>query len=422
MPIDLTPAAAARPYPKQGPRLVPWLLIWVAFATLGAALVILFWPVSWPAKGFGFWFCAAGIPSLAYLLALSLVRLPFELHWFRAYGDNVVRQEWKDKKQVQAQQPLQVLGIGYCLPVGGQTLASVVAAGQSVQKAQKARKGPSMVVHSRFDEGNVSDLPVAHSFADNEAQEAESRQVATVTLKIGEALVPLAASLTALSQYGPVFAPVVRVLARDEVASLRLQQVRDALAQAGLSQLECRTEPVSDRLMVADAWLDARDRRPLLVVAVEWYEQDPPAGSTEGCVAVLLNAGYYKVPEPVTVLGKLHRPLKGEARALDHLLMNALKWGRTESAAVQQAWISSPDSDHDRAWPTACKAATLERIAQTEAQHRLDRLVGNAGLINAWMSIAAAVESHAQGPQLIVDGNQAAILYVFPSVHDDTDQ
>lgn len=174
--------------------------------------------------------------------------------------------------------------------------------------------------------------------------------------------------------------------------------------------------------MMADAWLDACDRRSLLVVAVEWYEQDPPAGSGEGCVAVLLNAGYYKLPEPVTIVGKLHRPVKGETSALDHLLTNTLKWGCTEPAAVQRAWITGHDASHDAAWLTACQAAELVHITPAEAQCRPARLLGNAGPVNAWLSIVAAIESRAQGPPLILDGRQAAIFYVSPPVHDDSDE
>lgn len=422
MPIDLRPARPACPYPTHRPRWLPWFLIWVLFATLGAAVAILLWPSDWPAKGFGFWLAAAGVPTVVYLVVLCLVRLPFELFWLRAHTGHYLQRERMAKQTATAQQPLQVLGCGYCLPLNGQTLATVIASGKILLKAQAARKGPGMFVHGRFDEDNMSDVPVAESLLDEEARAVDDCKIATATLKIEEALAPLMASLTALSQYGPVFAPAVRVLARHEVAGVRLQQVGDALARAGLSHLECRAVPASDPLIVADAWLDARERRPLLVVAVEWYEQEPRVGSTEGCVAVLLNAGYYKLPEPVAVLGKLHRPVKGQVEALDHLLLNGLLWGHTEPAAVQRAWISSFNSHYDKAWPAACKATALEHIAQAEAQCRLDRLVGDAGPANAWMSIAAAVECHPQGPQLILDGNHAAVLHVFPPAHDDSDQ
>lgn len=203
MPIDLAPAGVATPYPKHGPRLLPWLFIWSLFAGLGAGLAIFLWPANLPAEGFDFWFCVAMAPSLAYLLVLSLARLAFDSHWLRADGANHIRQEWIARKQAEAQRSLQVLGSGHCLPCDGQTLASVVASGRLLLRAQTARKGPGMIVHNRFDEEHEAHMPATESSANEGAREVNGRKVSTVMLKIGEALAPLTPSLTALSQYGP---------------------------------------------------------------------------------------------------------------------------------------------------------------------------------------------------------------------------
>jgi hypothetical protein len=49
--------------------------------------------------------------------------------------------------------------------------------------------------------------------------------------------------------------------------------------------LACEAALDTDGLMLIDTWLDAADKRALLVLAATWHEV-PPAGSTEAAVAV----------------------------------------------------------------------------------------------------------------------------------------
>jgi hypothetical protein len=228
-----------------------------------------------------------------------------------------------------------------------------------------------------------------------------------------------------LSQYEPIHWPQVRVLATTSEAATREQQVRDALRIAGLPPLQCQAVPASDGLLVADAWLDARERRPLLVIAAAWHDASPPTGSTEGCVAVLLGPGHYRLPEGVRVAGTLHRPVAGTLDELEYVFANAVIWGNAEAPTVKRAWISNLSSEHDTTLLAALGAASLSGVAKLEAQRRPDRIVGDAGVANPWLSVAAAIESGLSGPQLIVDGTVAAILYVTPDViptlaHDDS--
>lgn len=54
-----------------------------------------------------------------------------------------------------------------------------------------------------------------------------------------------------------------------------------------------------------------------------------------------------------------------------------------------------------------------------EAQRRSDRIAGDLGDANGWLSIIAAIESGAaDGPQLIIDGLQSAVLRVTPAIND----
>lgn len=426
MPVDLTPAGLARPYPSR-PRLLPWLGIWIASCVFGAAAALLLWPKGAPAQGTRFWFCVLGIPNLVFLFLLGIRQAGFEAQWHLASCWNRARIKWLVAAIKRGQRPLQVLGIGYCLPLGSHDLATVIAADKSLMKAQPARRGSGLPIHNRFDDASMTvvlpdDEGDPWSDAASITPPALPEQVPTVILKIAAALEPLASSLHDLAQYGPAYAPVVRVLVSANDATIREQEVREALRRAGLPAFECATVPAEQGLMVADAWLDSGERRPLLIIAVDWQDRAPPENGTEGCIAVLLNAGFYHLPEAVRVTGFLHRPVEGNTDAFDDLFRMTLLWGRAEASSVTRTWITALGSEHDRALLAAWKAASLEQLAKAESQCRPDRIIGRAAPLDPWLSVAAAMSCGASGPQLIMDRAQAAVLYVTPSTNDNTDQ
>ncbi|CAG9182355.1 hypothetical protein LMG23992_04715 [Cupriavidus laharis] len=429
MPIDLSPAGEASPYPAHGPRFLPWLGIWIVCTVVGAALAVLLWPKGVPAGGGLFWWRAVGIPNGFFLILLGIARVGYEVQWYHAHHRNTHRQQWIDTRVREAQRPLQVLGIGYCLPLQGHgDLASALQTLKPLVEERAPRNGAGLVVHSRFDDESLSVVPLAGTAPAEEAPDApvqpeqETETVSTLVLKMVEALHPLAPSLRALSQYEQTHAPAVRVLARPELTTVRLAQAQEALRRVGLPFLDCQALPASEALTLADTWLDLREWRPLLVLAAEWHEATPPVNSAEGCVAVLLNPGCFQLPESVQALGVLHRPLAGDTGALSALLANAIQWGKTEPAAVQRAWITGLDSGQDMGLLAALKAASLPHLGEMDKQCRPDRIIGDAGVINPWLSVAAAITSRETGSHLILDRDQVAVLHVFPPPHDESEQ
>lgn len=424
MPVDLSAGGSPRPYPAHGPRFWPWLGIWAVCNIVGASLVILLWPAGRSTHGAEFWSYVCCIPNLVFTVLLGFDRAAYEAQWIRAHYRNVHRRKWLDGRVRDAQQPLQVMGAGYCLPTGGQTLAAVMTARKTLPKGQPPREGTMMIVHNRFEDAALSDAPQTETPEQRGGARPESveppRQIATIILKIAEALQSIAPGLRALSQYESHHWPQVRVLAAPARAALREAQVRDALRIAGLPALSCLAVPEADGLLVADAWLDARERRPLLIIAAHWHDSSPPVGSAEGCVAVLLGSGSYTPPEPVKILGLLHRPVAGEATAFGDLFTNVLTWGKTAGEKVAHAWMTGFDHTGDAALLAGLRAASMASVARHDAQSRPDRIVGDAGAANGWLSVVAAIESGATGPQLIVDHLQAAILYVHS--HDNTNE
>ncbi|MBB1636414.1 hypothetical protein A9975_36950 [Cupriavidus sp. UME77] len=426
MPIDLSPGGKASPYPAHGPRFLSWLGIWVVCSVLGAAIALLLWPSGVPAHGFLFWWRSVGIPNGVFLIVLGIVRVGYEVQWYHARHRNAHRQKWIDERVREAQRPLQVLGAGYCLPLQGhKNLVCALNAKKPLVDSRAPRIGAGLIEHNRFDEESLSVVPLEEASPTEGVPDAlvqpEIETVSTIVLKMVEALNPLAESLRALSQYGHAYDPVVRVLAQPELATSRLSQVRDALRRMGLPCFDCQTVPASDALMVADAWLDLGEWRPLLVIAADWHDANPPVSSAEGCVAVLLNPGCFQLPESVKVIGVLHRPLAGESGAMADLFADAIRWGKTEPSLLQRAWITCLDGEHDMALLAALKAAFLPQLGELEAQRRPDRIIGDVSAVNPWLSIAAAIESRETGAHLILDHAQAAVLHVLTTPHDESE-
>ncbi|MBC8639725.1 hypothetical protein IAG25_23100 [Caballeronia sp. EK] len=431
MPVDLSEVGAFYRYPSHGPRILPWFGIWLVCCALGVPLMLLAWPASEPASGPSFWCAVIGVPNFAFLVLLCIARVNHEALWTYVHNRNRAREKGLAARLRVAQKPLQVLGVGYCVPALTSNLPDAVAAKKLLFRSQSPRDGVGQVVHNRFEEASWSEEPVlATDWEDDpdiqlhDHDPQAPRRVATIVLKLVQALEPLVPELQALSQYGPQYAPLVRVLAPPDEADKAAQHARDALRLAGLPALDCVAVSEAHGLMVADDWLDARERRALLVLAYAWHDAHPPERSSEAAVAVLLNAGFYQLPESVQALATLHRPIEDqpEADTLRDLALNAALWGKTEPRNITHAWITRLDADHDLTLLDELKKAAFTGIASHETRRRPDRFIGDTHAATPWLSIAAAIESGATSPHLILDRTQAAVLHVHQVPHDHPEQ
>ncbi|MFL9903875.1 hypothetical protein PQR71_38090 [Paraburkholderia fungorum] len=431
MPVDLTRGGQPSAYPAHGPRFLPWLGIWALCFASGACAALLLWPAHTPTQGAWFWLCVVGAPNALFALLFGVARTGYETAYLHALYRNQHRQNWLRERIAGAQRPLYVLGYAYHLPLGDNALAPTIIAGESIMTAQKPRNGAGHILHTRLPdiEPTVMHEPDVDqgetASEDGAAKTTDLSEVARVKpdgfgLVIQQLLSPLAATVHVLSQSGPQSMPVVRlVTARPDNASSRVQLVREALSHHRLPPLACNAASADDGLMLADTWLDAREQRPLLVIAAEWYDAPPPTGSTEGGVAILLCAD----ASAAQAVGTLHRPVATALNTLEEDLPMAALWGKAMAEEVRHAWISGIGAEHDGDLTHAFGEASLTGIASTDAQHFPDRILGHAGAAAGWLAIVAAVESGTAGPQLIINQTQtvqAAVLYAHPkTTHED---
>ncbi|MEX3986261.1 hypothetical protein AB4Y45_46345 [Paraburkholderia sp. EG287A] len=400
-------------------------MTWFMCNVFGSLLVLFSWPKGELASGLGFWNWMVGAPNGVFLVLLGFARAGYEVLWYRAYWRNHHRDRWLKERIRFAQRPLHVVGAGYCLPLTGKSLTEALAGKRSLLKMQSARHGSGKVSCNRFEDCDLllAGLPVAGEEESEGDDAGVLLEVAPAVQMIRVALEPLVGNIQALTRYEKPYWPQVRVLAGPETAALRLTQVREALRLAALPPLDVQAVPATDGLLVADGWLDAHDQRPLLAVAAAWYDDAIDEGCAEGCAAVLLDPGYFRLPPEVCHKAALHRPVQAIDGEAEYGFANAAIWGKAKAAKVTRAWITRPAEHSDR----ALAAAGFQAASKDAAQYRLDRIVGNVGTANGLLAIAAAIEAGAaDGPQLVVDGLQSAILHVIPaeqpnaSTHDDS--
>lgn len=413
---------------------MPWLLVWLIVAVVGAGLALLLWPARIPAGGAWFWFCTLGLPTLGFGVIYGIALTHYEALYAQAAYRNAHRDTWLAERIGFAQQPLQILGTGFCLPFEEPGLGEIALCTEPLIPIQAPRNGISPLVHGCFldtdprlvfatddqDLAHYGLTPEEHPDHKTKPNQPRPRRADPRVVALFEmALAPLIDTLRALSRSGKAQAPVVKVVT--EPSTPRLQEAGIALHRAGLSMLSCEAALDTDGLMLIDTWLDAADKRALLVLAATWHEV-PPAGSTEAAVAVLMAPLHARLPKTVRPIGTVHRPVHGPTEALPDVLAHALLWGKAEAATVAQAWITGFPPEDDSHLRTALTQAALTKVIEGNAQHHLDRLIGNAGAARPWLSLAAAVASGTVGPQLLLDANQSAqatLVHVNQTVFDD---
>ena len=433
MPIDLSLAGPRSPYPAKSQRPLHWFLIWLLCAAGGAGLTFVLWPAAPHTNGLWYWVCMLGLPTLAFLILLGLARAGYEARYQHAMHWNAHRQAWLRARVQAAQRPLHIFGAAYDLPGGRIDLGALVAQTPTRLTTQALRSGSGLVPHNRYGD----DDPIARPSRPDPPMEAPTlldiedadagddvpghplASSESVVRLIVRTLSPLVTSLHALSCRGDAHAPIVRVPVPGHSPGeddARVENVRGAIRLAGLSDLECTSIPSRDGIIAADAWLDEQEVRPILIVAVEWHDAAPP-NSTEGCVAVLLGANATCLPASVPVVGMLHRPASGQMDALASVIGNALLWGNGEPHAFDAAWVSSQPDRDEAAWQAAQSLPSVSSLFKRRSLHQPDRVLGNAGTMSGWLSIAALIEARNAATHLILlrgTDAQAAVVRMAP--------
>jgi hypothetical protein len=411
MPVDLKRLGPPKQYPPRGPGLRVWLTVWVVSVLLIDGAVLLLWPKNTPAQGAWFWLLIAGLPHVVFGAFVAWNRANYESRHLHVLYYNDHRERRRQDLIEQGQQSLKLLGYAYRLPLEQGTFAQTVAQGKSLLKAQPLRDESTVVRHLRLPDNTQSDP------ADSKL--AQVLQQSSLTRKgklYAQLIAPLVDELDMLLGSGG--SPAVRLLVENGASPEQaLEQIRAVLGAFHLPILERKAVSGNDGLMLIDEWMDAKEARPLLVVAAALHDV-PPAESTEGGVAMLLVPECLQLPPGLAPCAEIHRPVSQPADELGEGVALSLLWGKAAPSSLEHAWITGFDEAEHTLIGEACRYTGLERLTTHESRYNQDRVVGYAGVAAGWLAVVAAAEYGANSPQLILNrarAIQAAIVRVHPS-------
>ncbi|WP_126285849.1 hypothetical protein [Burkholderia stagnalis] len=410
MPVDLKRIGPAKQYPPKGPSLRVWAIVWVVCALLIAGTVLLLWPKNTPAQGARFWLLITGSPNVVFIALVAWNRILYENRHLHVLYYNDHRERRRSELIAEGQRALKVLGYAYRLPLESGKFARTVAEGKSLLKAQPLRDGVTIVRHLRLPEETECD-PADSSLAQVLQQSSLTREGKLYA----ELLAPLVGTIKLLIASGPQ--PAIRLVATDDAAiRLSLEQIGVVANAFHLPALEVKAALDSDGLMPIDTWLDAKDPRPLLVVAGTLHEL-PPAESTEGGVALLLAPESIRLPQGLAPCAAIHRPVSRHAGELGEGVALGMLWGKANPSSVKHTWVTGFDDHQHTLISEACRYVGLEHLTTHESRFNPDRIVGRAGGASGWLAVAAAAEFGTECPQLILNlarTMQAAVVHAYP--------
>ncbi|MFC0690943.1 hypothetical protein [Paraburkholderia humisilvae] len=387
--------------------------LWIACVVVVGGATLLFWPPDWPARGAPFWLPVAGLPNVLFLTIVILGRAHYEDAYLHAMYYNNHREKHRRSLIERGQQYVRLLDFSYQFPVANGKLARTVAEGVPVIKAQTLRDGTATARHAR--------LPDETDMASTDPRLAQVLQQVPLD-RVGrlyaQLLVPLATTFRPLLKAG--LTPAIRLVVTDPTSpSDALRQLRTVIRAMNLYLPDCETVAAADGLMPIDAWLDAGETRPLLVVAVQLYDR-PPEDSAEAGVSLLFLPQTVALPDTVTSCAALYRPVAVPPQDLAEGLALAMLWGRVSSPAIGQAWLTGFGANEQTQVTEACRRAALDQLTKFEARRLPDSILGHAGLAADWLVIAAAAEHGADAPQLLLNRTPTACQAVLLQAHSRT--
>lgn len=387
MPVVLPPPPTT-PAPTP-PRPVVWTIACVFAIGAVAAYTLSTWPKDVPTGTPLFWIRVIGFPALACAILYGLRVLYFDQQTDRR---NAERDQWESdcaEATRFAQEPLALVASGYLCSLGSVDIARAIAGGVQPLKSGVPVAGRETVRHTALrliDDPNLADR---YASCFNE-----------LLAMIDDALCALPSSV--------LFEVHLDCPENIEADALRAIW-RECWDQAGHRAIEASVLPRGDGIMALDFWLDAYGGANLekyaLFVAVQLYDE-PPENSAEVAVASLLAWAPMAERNRSPVEALLHRPVEKSGSTMGEVLRKALLWASAEPCEVADVWQTGLSR--------ADKSALLEVSSELELGasgsdelsgfHDLDLAMGHAGVADAWLAIALAVEHAAQSgqPQAVV--------------------
>lgn len=400
MALDFSSLPPEQKVPDKPPSRLVWTVVFFLLTLLGVFAVLMLWPADEPTHTPWFWTCVAVFPAAIAAFVVSRVYSAYEGRRLDAQAWNGGRKRYVEQAYALESVPFFVLDAALRVTENNEENAvEKIVDGTLTLNAESSKHEDNESIAARWLEPADARL----------AADDSERHALILEWLYDRLLDDLATSLTALPSELPLHVLLDISGYVGETDALTLWRGRwnvRALRIATSGRL-----PATTSLMSLDTWLDDRNgpwsKRATLLISVSLTEVlagDPPDGSAEAGVGLLmvppaLAAGYGLCP-----LASIHRPLRSEHDDLNHALSFALRWASAEPKSVGGLWITGFDGEavgslHASLNSVGVTAQRAEALTELD----LDRKVGRAGPASGWLAAACAVRSASAStaPQLL---------------------
>lgn len=386
--LKTLPALAVRPHP---PVWWGWLLLLAGMLLLGMADAILSNTTKAQVNAEAFWMTALKLPSLLWLVLLTLRMAWYKGRLATANAKDEDRNRMLRRETLRGQRSLHVFGASLHTALrepndtDGQQHWDALLAKTQALRTQPSWKSDEGVRHSRL--------------IRKEGENAEQ----LLTRGIRKTLEELSQLLSLL----PDETPLALLLESD--SSLPEKQIA-TLWQACLEASHIRqpmTPIEGTGLGAVDAWLDHRrhEHTLLLVIALQ-VVPDSLDNSAESVVGLLL--GNSQIAYSLTPIARLHRPEQmhhTDITDLHYALRQSLEWVPTTADTVKNGWLVGVTPSWQEGLATGLQAIQSPiNIGQDLCD--FGQTLGYPGPAAPWVTLACASAGAERGDvQLIVSGD-----------------
>jgi hypothetical protein len=423
MAIDFSLLPPAQEMRDEPPSTILWTVVFFVLTLLGGFAVLLFWPKSEPSHTLWFWACLTLYPAGFAAFVVSRRYSVYEGRRLDAQEWNAARERYIQNVFAKAQVPFAVVGSAYRFTDDDKSNhAETIAQRALVLKAQ-----PSIA-----QSGTVTARWLAPAVLDRSKwlQGPDTiRQDQVLEWLFGQLLDDLVETLEALPNELPL---TVRLrVAADALESDVLAVWQRQWQSRKIRSTKVVAEASDLGLMIVDTWLDMDDgvtrKCATLLVTVQLNEilsKNPPDGSAEVGVALLLAPEDIVKRYALKRIALIHRPMQSAVDKLDHALTYALHWGNADPTSIARLWLSGLN-EHSAAPLHTALSDTGVTAARSEppSDADIDRTVGHAGVASGWLSLAcaSACAEQVSAPQLLVEscGTNIVLAVVAPALQQD---
>ncbi|AKC68534.1 hypothetical protein [Pandoraea oxalativorans] len=407
--------------PDASPSRILWIGIFTVLLLVGIVAVLMLWPAGESTRTPWFWLCVAIYPAGIAMFFVSRVFSVSEGRRLDALAWNEACKKFTRDAFSRESVPLRILGAAF--------RSTEIDADNDVQRIANRTVTLDAKPSAHVEGTSVTARWLQPLDAHLALDEAERHKLVIEWL-YDKLLSDLSSSLRAVPEKArlEVLLDVSGYIGTSDIVGL--WQAR--WQQRGFREVAVKNAAGKLDLMTVDSWLDGQagspsfDHSVVLLVSVSLskvVEQDPPHGTAESGVAILLTSPAMSDRHSMSSVASMHRPLRSESHDLRHALTYALKWGNASPTSLGGVWLTGLNGKSVGPLHAALSEIGASGGANDSLpEFDLDSTIGRAGRSAGWLAATCAslCVQTSGAPHLIAQrcGDQTFVAVVTTGDHE----